>query len=506
MPEKRERKKRSVRYMPRKVPFADVAQPPAIRTWLGLATTVLLRDRDLLNSVNVFPVADADTGTNMAVTMRAAAQAGVAAPDNATSAEVLATASRWALSGARGNSGVILSEWLRGFAVAVGKRANLGHALHAAADAAWKAVVKPAPGSILTAMRAAADAALKAEADGHGSPLEAAVAAARAATADSPRELPVLATAGVVDAGACGFVLLLEALRVVLAGEANLAGSPNTDATPDPAAVQLGVDTHQDTDGAPIIPSEPHGSAEAVNTDEFEVIFNLSRPADALDYQAGTVVRLLREQLAALGDSVVVIGGSATDIDIPCKGDFTTRSLGTAAPAPKTGPAVDLADDDDIEQTTGIPSAWHAHVHVKQLKPVLQLVDRWRVQGLVTAEQIRYLAAPQSDTSVWAMTSDRKKVQALAEFGVTVQLIPQGEADAVADIARSLLSDISQNVLALVPAWVGVEAVQQQLAAQRAANATGGLDLTDHIELVEVADDNAVVDYLLDKMDAGAGG
>lgn len=498
--------------MHRKVPLTELVKPAVIRTWLSLAATVLVRDRELLNSVNVFPVADADTGTNMAVTMRAAAAAAVATPDTATVAEVLASASRGALSGARGNSGVILSEWLRGFALAVGKHASVGHALHAAADAAWTAVVEPAPGSILTAMRAAADAALKVEMEFEGDPLQAAVVAARAATENSPLEQDVLAQAGVVDAGACGFVLLLDALQVLVsalhrprgAKAQPQVGAPGGDTAgagptggesaatePTAADVQLGFELR------PAVATSASGTGAAggapSNTDEFEVMFNLSRPADADDYQAGTVVRLLREQLAALGDSVVVIGGSATDIDIPCKSDFTAR----AAAHPTS-----LLNED---QPAGIPSAWHAHVHVKKLKPVLALINRWRDQGVISSEQIRYLAAPSAGASIWVATSDAKVVQSLAEFGVVVQLIPQGDTNAAADFARSLLGEIAPNVLALVPSWIGADAVREQLAAGRASLSEDGLAIPEDIELVEVADDKAVIDYLLDKMDAGAG-
>src|SRR5690606_14540365 len=133
--------------------------PAVVRAWAAGASAALQRERAAIDRVNVFPVADADTGTNLSLTLREGELAVRAAPEQATGAQLLATLARAAVLGARGNSGVILSEWLRGLAVAARRGGTAADLLGRAAASARSAVERPAEGTILTAADAAAAAA-----------------------------------------------------------------------------------------------------------------------------------------------------------------------------------------------------------------------------------------------------------------------------------------------------------------------------------------------------------
>jgi DAK2 domain fusion protein YloV len=178
-----------------------------------------------VNALNVFPVPDGDTGTNMSLTMRAALDEAGHHP-YPSAAELGRTISHGALMGARGNSGVILSQILRGFARALDDLSTLGapelaEALKQGAVTAYKGVMKPVEGTILTVAREAADAAAHAAASGAAleETLARAHAEAQASLARTPSLLPVLADAGVVDAGAQGYTYLLEGLLRHLRGD-----------------------------------------------------------------------------------------------------------------------------------------------------------------------------------------------------------------------------------------------------------------------------------------------
>jgi hypothetical protein len=183
---------------------------------------VLAQHRRRLNRLNVFPVPDADTGTNLTMTMKSVVEAIDAADEEASFGSVVASG---ALRGARGVSGVILSQILTALTAtiddsAVGDASSLAASLNDAADSAYAAVTRPAEGTILTVARAAAEAADVAS-RGSSSLAHAATAArngAAAALARTPDLLPELRAAGVVDAGGAGFLLLLDALTHVVTG------------------------------------------------------------------------------------------------------------------------------------------------------------------------------------------------------------------------------------------------------------------------------------------------
>ena len=181
--------------------------------------------RAAVNALNVFPVPDGDTGTNMTLTLRAATK-GIADSTETSAASVAETLARGALMGARGNSGVILSQILRGFSQGLaGKETFLASdfaaALQEAARMAYTAVIKPVEGTILTVIREAAEGAQASAAMGADltAVLEDTVFAARAAVQKTPDLLPTLKQAGVVDAGGQGMTYILEGIWKYSRGE-----------------------------------------------------------------------------------------------------------------------------------------------------------------------------------------------------------------------------------------------------------------------------------------------
>jgi hypothetical protein len=243
------------------------------------------RAREEIDSLNVFPVADSDTGTNLYLTVEAAHQALAALPDDADLRTCLAEVTRASMTGAWGNSGVILSQMVRGAAETVAaapaeltpaQAAELvGAALTRATELAYIAVDRPAEGTMLTVAHRAADAAIGQDAAGA---LQRAAVAAHRALELTPLQLEVLARAGVVDAGGRGLTVLLDALVGLVSGV--------TPMTPAPRA-RLSV---------PELPLERCAAAIS----GYELVF-------LFDGDAGAAARL-RAELANAGDSLVIVG------------------------------------------------------------------------------------------------------------------------------------------------------------------------------------------------------
>ncbi|MEU4153723.1 DAK2 domain-containing protein [Streptomyces sp. NPDC026659] len=284
----------------------------AVRTWCGGALRALGRAREEIDAINVYPVADGDTGTNLYLTMESAAAAveavfagyetGAGRPSLADTgqpslADAVRAMAHGALIGARGNSGTILAQLLRGMSQVLAASdgdtaridgARLLLALRHAADSAHEAVAHPVEGTVLTVASAAADAAERAG-DDCGAVARAAHEGARTALAETPRQLAVLGRAGVVDAGGRGLVAVLGALVEAVTGEAveETAVAPALPAAPAPAPASASGGTCPES-------AVPGGPA-------YEVIY-LLEAGDA-------AVARLRERLDALGDSLVVVGG-----------------------------------------------------------------------------------------------------------------------------------------------------------------------------------------------------
>jgi hypothetical protein len=193
----------------------------------AIATSWLEKSTSEIDALNVFPVPDGDTGTNMLLTMRSTVDEADRASDNSVSAVAKAMA-RGALVGARGNSGVILSQIWSGLAQGLeGKEtfngSDLADALLQASDKAYKGLSNPVEGTILTVIKEASLAARKQATNGSDdvvSVMEIAVSAAAEAVANTPSLLPVLKEAGVVDAGGQGLYTILEGALRYLRGEA----------------------------------------------------------------------------------------------------------------------------------------------------------------------------------------------------------------------------------------------------------------------------------------------
>ena len=197
----------------------------AYRRMLLSAAASIERNKEAINELNVFPVPDGDTGTNMSMTLNTAAQ-DLRRMEGLTLTKAADVAASAMLRGARGNSGVILSLLFRGFSKSLKGQeetdgAGLAAAINAGVDAAYKAVMKPAEGTILTVSRlSGAAAADYAQEDANlEATLVCAIDAAKAALAETVNQNPVLKKAGVVDAGGMGFVTILEGMLSSLRGQ-----------------------------------------------------------------------------------------------------------------------------------------------------------------------------------------------------------------------------------------------------------------------------------------------
>ena len=278
------------------MPVLEQLGADALRHTLVTYRNTLKRHQADLNKLNVYPVPDGDTGSNMARTLDAVVAELEKHPDSLD--ETYNAISHGSLMGARGNSGVILSQILRGLSATLkgaGEHgaAKVAEALKAASVAAYDSVLKPIEGTILTVVREAADAAVRAAGDGAtlAAMLRVARAAGRESLANTPELLPVLKEAGVVDAGGAGFLLLLDSALHVVDGEPlpepeNLSG-PNTEQL-------IAVMKRGETDAA-------NGAGVDVSELRYEVMFLLE-----ID---DTKSREFKLKWGEIGDSIVVVGG-----------------------------------------------------------------------------------------------------------------------------------------------------------------------------------------------------
>ncbi|MFD8217367.1 DAK2 domain-containing protein [Streptomyces sp. NPDC059697] len=317
----------------------------AVRTWCGLALEALGRAREEIDAINVYPVADGDTGTNLYLTVESAAAAVEAvfagyetvtgtgptgsAPTGAVStggtgiglptlADAVRAMAHGALIGARGNSGTILAQLLRGMAQVLAADGEAGSetaceaegetahtdgqalrlALRQAADSAREAVAHPVEGTVLTVAAAAAEAATGTEGD-CGTVACAAYEGARAALMATPGQLAVLERAGVVDAGGRGLLAVLAALAETFTGESpgagRVAGEVDTRVN--------GMDGVSGVDGVDRV--DVNGVCVDGRPGEDSPAFEVTYLLEAEDAD----VARLRARLDRLGNSLVVVGG-----------------------------------------------------------------------------------------------------------------------------------------------------------------------------------------------------
>ena len=375
----------------------DSLDGDAVRRWCATGLAGLRRHQHEIDQLNVYPVPDGDTGTNLVLTLAAAADHLQGAPDRDLGG-TMSDFARGALLGARGNSGVIVSQLLAGFAEtcqrAVVTGRGLAAGLTAAAESAYRAVADPVEGTILSVARAAGLAATATDSDDLGKVAAAAVNGAADALARTPDQLPELARAGVVDAGGRGLVVLLEALVEVITGE------------PPPAAAFVPANPR------PPVMRETGSTAYA-----FEVQFLLDAP--------GAEVETLRRRLALLGDSLVIVG---------------------------TGP---MGATDE----TGAPvPTWNVHVHVNDVGAVIEAglaAGRpHRISVSHFAEQIAARSAQQSSqpgAEQIAVTVEWETVTAaeITEVGTpVVEVVSEAVTEVVTSAGAHLTGVDAMDVLA----------------------------------------------------------
>ncbi|HEV3232644.1 MAG TPA: DAK2 domain-containing protein [Candidatus Dormibacteraeota bacterium] len=252
--------------------------------------TWLRANRDRVNQLNVFPVPDGDTGTNMLLTLESALEE-IAAEDDSDLSRVTSQVSHGALMGARGNSGVILSQILRGFSQGVGDAVSVDcHQLAAsfekATEVAYRGVTKPTEGTILTVARAVSrvTVARAAETEDVAELMQIAVSAAQRAVDETPSQLAVLREAGVVDAGGYGLMVILEGFLKVVKGQPIGAVEARAEAAVAAEPVKVGAHALE-------TPEEGWG---------FCTEFIIESPRPGFDR--------VRDELTPMGNSAVIVG------------------------------------------------------------------------------------------------------------------------------------------------------------------------------------------------------
>ena len=288
-----------------------------VRGLVGAALASLETSRGRIDDLNVYPVPDGDTGTNLTLTVRAVADA-VSSAQPADRPALAHAVARAALMGARGNSGVILSQIVRGVADVLAESTNgvgpalTARALRGASDAAYRAVRRPVEGTMLTVIRELAEEAERhsAESEPLGELLVDLVRHGEEAVARTPEQLEVLREAGVVDAGGAGLVELLRGLAGAVTGEA-MPAAPAVEAPTGIDAVHLEPSRYR-----------------------YCTVFVVE--GEELDRDG------LEAQLERLGDSLVVVGDeTALKVHVHTDDPGSALSLGTAA---GTIEGVEIAD------------------------------------------------------------------------------------------------------------------------------------------------------------------
>ncbi|GAA1006130.1 dihydroxyacetone kinase [Acrocarpospora pleiomorpha] len=282
-----------------------VLDPGAVRGWVRRSADALARARAEIDALNVFPVPDGDTGTNLHLTMLAAADALAGLAEDADADLTWRTLAQGALLGARGNSGVIVSQALRGMAEvlrqAEGRGDDVRDALVRGAEMARSAVVRPVEGTVLSVLAAAADAVR--ERDGDLPEVAGSAArAARQALLRTTGQLDVLGRNGVVDAGGAGLTIILEILADVVA------------------------DAYAERHDVPA-PASDHRPAPEQGQPGYEVMYLLDAGQEAIDR--------LRAELDGLGDSLVIIGGDGlwnVHVHVDDAGSAIEAGLGAGRP------------------------------------------------------------------------------------------------------------------------------------------------------------------------------
>jgi uncharacterized protein len=390
------------------VPTLERFGPEALRSTVIAFRDTLKIHAEGINRLNVYPVPDGDTGTNMARTLDA-----VVAELDLADLELEPTCnaiSHGSLMGARGNSGVILSQILRGLVGTLKDATDItatkvAEALRAASAAAYLAVLKPIEGTILTVVRESAEAATTAAAEGASlvGMLRAARAAGKIALDNTPEQLAVLKDAGVVDAGGAGFLLLLDAALFVVDGDP--LPEPNEGDGPTPEQLDLISRRHSDDGGV----------------DVSELRYEVMYFVDLVDER----IQEFKESWGEIGDSIVVVGGDGL-----WNCHVHTNDIGAAIEAalvldgrPKQIRVTDLfeevAEEHAVREASlraahphygagfGLPAVTCAVVAVASGDGLAELFGQLGVQGVVTGGQTLNPSTAELLAAVEAVNADQ---------------------------------------------------------------------------------------------------
>lgn len=389
-----------------------------LRRWCSACVDALDYHCEEIDDLNVYPIPDGDTGTNLLLTLRGAADLlRRELPDGVGA--TASTMARGALLGARGNSGIIVSQILRGLAEAL-VSADPPPDGHAVADGlaravalAYGAVAEPVEGTVLTVARAAAEAAKRVGSDELAAVVAAAAAGAAEALAETPSQLAVLAQAGVVDAGGRGLVVMLDALVGAVSGVPRVTGER-------PARSRPVRDTRA------LERAREAGSAEF----GYEVQYLLAAESAA--------VQTLRSELADLGDSLVVVGSGdgLWKVHVHVNDVGAAVEAGVRAGRPEGITVTRFADQIEAERAAG----WTG-------RAVVAVAPGEGLGDLFEAEQVHVVdGGPTSNPS----TAD--VLAAIRDTGAAeVVLLPNhGNVTGVADAAAARAREGGQDV-AVVP-------------------------------------------------------
>jgi DAK2 domain fusion protein YloV len=504
------------------VPTLERFSPEALRSTVIAFRDTLKLHAPGINRLNVYPVPDGDTGTNMASTLDAVvaeldlAGAGLEPTCNAIS--------HGSLMGARGNSGVILSQILRGLVGTLKDATDLtatkvAEALKAASAAAYLAVLKPIEGTILTVVRESADAAASAAASGASlvGMLRAARAAGKVALDNTPELLTVLKDAGVVDAGGAGFLLLLDAALFVVDGEP----LPEPDEGDGPTPDQLTLISRRHTEDGGVDVSEQR----------YEVMYFV----DLLDDR----IQAFKEAWGEIGDSIVVVGGDGLwnchvhTNDIGAAIEVALQLEGRPKQIRVTDLFEEVAEEHAAREASikaghghsaagfGLPAVTCAVVAVASGDGLVELFAQLGVQGVVTGGQTLNPSTAELLSSVEAVNANQvivlpnnKNIIAVAEqldalTTKSVRVVPTTSMPAAlaALVVYDPEADVDVNLEEMTEAALSVATGEVTHAVRDATGDFGAVSAGDWIGLVRgdgivsaSSSLDRVVDELLDHL------
>ena len=498
-----------------------------LRAVMGGYRDALRLHQSDINRLNVYPVPDGDTGTNLALTLEAVVAELQDVSAGSSLPEVCKAIGHGSLMGARGNSGVILSQLLRGMSERLGSAGEAGvgpelmvDAMAHASELARKAVVRPVEGTILTVAAAAAKGAAG------GSGLVGVIEHARGEAADAlartPELLPVLAQAGVVDAGGAGFLLLLDAFLLVLDGRP--LPEPSGVPAPDLSALNGSWSTNGDGTG-----SREAGAGEGEHDGHagdlrYEVMYFLAAPDDSIE--------AFKDVWAGIGDSIVVVGGdglwnchihtndvgaaieSALEIGRPSRIRVTDlddqveeeRWVRESVGAPGAGPSVEGAGP---PATTGVVAVVSGDGigRIFRSLGVHHLVVGGQTMNPATADMVKAVEAVPSDEVVILPNNKNirpvaEQVDALSEKSVRVVATGSIVEGFAALLAYDPGADIATNVAAMTGSAARVVPAEVTRAVRDSTTDAGDVHEGDWIGIsrdgvISIADNVVVCTRLL---------